>query len=67
MADLMVFMRRWARPPRSGDEGRCLRGAVEGSVGEDVRWDGVRLVVVVAVPVALAWDVADMRELADVE
>lgn len=63
-ADLMVFMRRCARPPRSGEEGRCLSGAVEGSVGEDVRRDLVRLVVVAG---ALVWDVADSRELADVE
>lgn len=64
IADLMVFMRRWARPPRSGDEGRCLSCGPAGSVGEDVRRDRSWFVVV---PEVLVWEVADNRELADVE
>lgn len=64
MADLMVFMRKWARPPRSGDVGRWRGGELERSVGEDVRRDVVRPVVV---PVVLPWDVADTREVAETE
>lgn len=64
MADLMVFIRRWARPPRRGVEGRCLGGELERSVGEEVRRE---VEGTVAVPGMLPWDAADTRDDAEME
>lgn len=64
MADLMVFIRRWARPPRKGEEGRCLGGELERSFGEDVRRD---VECPVVVPVVLPWEVAETRDVAEIE
>lgn len=64
IADLMVFMRSWERPPRSGEDGRCRGGELERSVGEDVRRDMVRRDVL---PTALPCETADTREVAEAE
>jgi hypothetical protein len=55
-ADLMVESRRWVRFERRGEEGRCLRWRVESDcvLGEE------RLGM-------LVWEVADWRELTEVE
>lgn len=64
MADLMVFIRRWARPPRKGEEGRCFGGELERSFGDEVRRD---VDCPVVVPVVLPWEVAETRDNAEVE
>ena len=58
MADLTVLARRVARPPRSGDDGRCF-GPEPGSTDIEPR--------ATPTPVVLVWDVADTREEADAE
>lgn len=52
MADLMVLTRRCARPPRRGEEGRCLGGELERSV---------------VTPGALVCEVVEIREDAEAE